>query len=77
MTRYLRKSFSGTSASVAGVLMLTNATLATVLKAFVVLVLCLLVEPISRALGPFIDETGRLMRDCVVYLRRGLRRLFA
>jgi len=47
-----------------------------VLKGFVMLVLFLLVGRTARALGPFVDETGRLLRDCVAYPRKGLHRLF-
>ncbi len=72
----MRQSFHGTSASVARVLMLANTSLATVLKAFVVLVLFLLVGRTARAIGPFVDETGRLLRDCVAYCRKALRRPF-
>lgn len=72
----MRQSFHGMSESVTCVLMLANTSVATVLKAFVVLVLCPLVGRTSRALGSFIDETGRLLRDCVAYLRKGLRCLF-
>jgi len=75
MERPMRQTFSGTSAGVTCVLLLTNTSGATVLKAFVMLVLFLLVGRTARALGPFVDETGRLLRDCVSYLRKGLRRL--
>ncbi len=76
MVRHMWHVLSGTSTSVAGLLMLANTNLAAALKAFVALVLCLLVNRTARALGPFVDETGRLLRDCVAYLRKGLRRLF-
>jgi len=72
----MRQSFHATSASLTCVLLLTNTSGITVLKGFVMLVLFLLVGRTARALEPFIDETGRLMRDCIVYLRKGLRRLF-
>ncbi len=73
----MRQTFPGTSAGVTCVLLLTNTSGATVLKAFVMLVLLLLVGRTARALGPFVDETGRLLRDCVAYLRIGLRHLLA
>jgi len=72
----MRQSFHGMSESVTCVLMLANTRLATVLKAFVVLVLCPLVGRTSRALEPCVDEIGRLLRDCVAHLRKGLRCLF-
>jgi len=72
----MRQSFHTTSASLTCVLLLMNTSGATVVKGFVMLVLFLLVGRTARALGPFIDETGRLLRDCIVYLRKGLRRLF-
>ncbi len=72
----MRQSFHATSASLTCVLLLTNTSGGiTVVKGFVILVLFLLVGRTAHALGPFVDETGRLLRDCVVYLRRGLRRL--
>ncbi len=71
----MRQSFHATSASLTCVLLLTNTSGATVLKGFVMLVLLLLVGRTARALGPFVDETGRLLRDCVSYLRKGLRHL--
>ncbi len=71
----MRQSFQGTGAGVTCILLLTNTSGATVLKGFVMLVLFLLVGRTAHALGPFVDETGRLLRDCVVYLRKGLRRL--
>jgi hypothetical protein len=58
-------------------MLLANTSLTTVFKVFLVMVLGLLVGRTARAIGPFIDETGRMLRDCVVYLRKGLRRLFA
>ncbi len=77
MVKHTRHAFQGTSASVAGVVLLANTSLTTVFKVFLVLVLYLLVGRTARAIGPFIDETGRMLRDCVVYLRKGLRRLLA
>ncbi len=76
MEKPMRQSFQGTGASVTCILLLTNTSGATVLKGFVMLVLLLLVGRTAHALGPFVDETGRLLRDCVVYLRQGLRCLF-
>lgn len=71
----MRQSFHATSASLTCVLLLSTTSGATVLKGFVLLVLLLLVGRTARALGPFVDETGRLLRDCVSYLRKGLRHL--
>jgi len=71
----MQQSFHATSASLTCVLLLTNTSGATVVKGFVMLVLFLLVGRTARALGPFVDETGRLLRDCVSYLRKGLRHL--
>lgn len=75
MERPMWQSFPGTSAGVTCVLLLTNTSGATVVKGFVMLVLLLLVGRTARALGPFVDETDRLLRDCVAYLRTGLRHL--
>jgi len=72
----MRQSFHATSASLTCVLLLTNTSGIAVLKGFVMFVLFLLVGRTARALGPFVDETGRLLRDCVVSLRKGLRQLF-
>jgi len=71
----MRQSFHATSASLTCFLLLTNTSGVAVLKGFVMLVLFLLVGRTARALGPFVDETGRLLRDCVSYLRKGLRHL--
>jgi len=76
MERPMRQTFPGTSAGVTCVLLLTNTSGATVVKGFVMIVLFLVVGRTARALGPFIDDSGRLLRDCVVYLRKGLRQLF-
>ncbi len=59
---------SSKSTPVACVLLLTNTSGVAVLTGFVMLVLFLLVGRTARALGPFVDESGRLLRDCVAYL---------
>jgi len=59
----MRQSFHATSASLTCVLLLTNISGVAVLKGFVMLVLFLLVGRTARALGPFVDETGWLLRD--------------
>lgn len=57
--------------------MLANTGIATLLKVFAMLVLFLLVRRTADACGPFVDETGRLLRDCVAYVRTVLRHLLA
>jgi hypothetical protein len=68
--RHLRQSFHGTSGVSPSHVACQHQSDHRI-QSVLVMVLGLLVGRTARAIRPFIDETGRMLRDCVVYLRKG------